>query len=794
MANKRNEIVEPETDRIRRADCFLYCNIPNTPDQNLSKFDQSENCKFLHKILDDLMHSTAQMIKNKQVDFNIKDLNISTSCKPEDNISTCISSTSIGKSAIERSAKIVDVIKQRTIDAIASNARLREDFDKAWRENLSRVVKNFVREVSLRYAKYMNNAVSERGPHCISIGTQSDIVNEKFSSETSLDTFTKACEERRHADFILQEIAKVSDVLTKKECLASAARSMRTDSCYSTADKMGEEIFEKAKSLTSSIVHGKERSSILTKEAITTAVVIQRKTFADSEISVSSIHFVQKLEDTSAYLDATDKSRDAIRVQVISSIEEPSKDESAHEVSSLYPEKRDFQDVAVAIATTNDVKKEEKEREKKEEKERKKEEEKLSKEISLIDEDVSADFQDTAVTATVVKEDKKEEKEKKERKEDKIFVRTVPDKVVPAVSQDIADTVRTAVKNDRRKEKKEKRKEIDIPLLDKDIVDKKKVDKKKIDTVVDFSIIDSTQKLKKDSKQIKDFVCLKEEAVSVINDIIDSFIDTSRVDQECMEIVKDILQELVSFKYKIPKYRSIDASYLSCKPSGSLIERNYFITKKEKMLQCKKIRHVKDLGISTCTFLSFTSSEVTRRSYYERSAANICQDDRSKLPRILQPIRCDGDLTPSNVYLGEPKCCAIRTTSYFNPQIAVRQDTTLSDVLCPSRAIGYHVSCRSSIDNRNASFRHCNINCCAKRRAIFENSFYTICDTRCAIDTKYCYPRLNNIDNVRIGYYHCNDNCPVWNNNRPSRSYHWWTRGNLYFTHPWTSRHLLRYN
>lgn len=757
MANNRNEIVESDTDRIRQADCFLYCNIPNATDPSLSTFNESENHSLFLKTLDDLMHSTAQMMKNKQVDFIIRDLNINTPCKPEEKISTCISSSSIGNKAIERDTKIVDIIKQRTIDAIASTSRFGEDFDKTWRKNLTSVVKDFVRDVSLRYAKYVDNAVPKRGciPHCISIGTQSDIVNEKFSSETSLDAFTKACKERRHANFILEEIAKVSDAVAKRVCLASAAENERTDSSYSLvtsmADKMEEEIFEK--SLTSSIVYVKERPSIVTTKAIT-AVVIQRKTFVDSRESVSSTHFVQKSQDSAVYLDATDESRDATRVQVISLVEEPSKDESAHEVSSLYPKKRDFQDVAVTIATTTDEKKEEK---------RKKKEEKLLNEISLLDED----------------DKKKKEEEEKKRKEDEIFVRSMLD-TIPTV-QDITACI--TAKDDRRKEQKK--------ILDKDVC----IVDKTVDAVVDSSIIDSIQELRKDSSQINAF-CSRQEAISVINDIIDSFVDTSRIEQESMETAKDILQELVSFKYKMPKYCRIDASYSSCDTSEALIERNYFITKKEKMPQCKKIRDAKNLNVSTCTFLSFTSSEPLRRSYCERLAAKMSQDDRSTLPRILQPIRCCGSLIPSNIYLGKPKYCDIRTTSYVNPQIVATREAILNDVLCPSRAIGYNVNCRSLIGTRNAPPRHCNINCCTKSRAIFENSLYTIYDTRCTVGTKYCYPRLNNIDNVQMGYYHCNNNCPVWNNNRHcerSRSYHW-TRGNLYFTHPWTSRHLPRYN
>lgn len=247
----------------------------------------------------------------------------------------------------------------------------------------------------------------------------------------------------------------------------------------------------------------------------------------------------------------------------------------------------------------------------------------------------------------------------------------------------------------------------------------------------------------------------------------------------------------------MPKYRSIDSLDLS-HISEALIKHDYFTTKKEKMPLYKKIRHP---DVSTCTFFSFTSFEPTRKFCCERPVTKMCPDDRSRLLRILQPIRCCRSLIPSNIYLGKPKYCDIRTTSYFNPQIAATREATLSNVLRPSlqdsRAIGYHVSCRALTDNKNASLRHCNINCCRKHRPIFENSLYATYDTRCKVGMKYYYPRLNNIGNIRTGYYHCNNNCPIWNNNRHcerNQLHQWSTRGNLYFIHPWTSRHLSRYN
>lgn len=737
MANNRNEIVESETDHITRADYFLYCNFPNATDQmqqNLSKFNRSENQKRFHKILDDLiLHFTVQMMKNKQIDFILKDLNTSTSCKPEE-IPTCRPCN-----AIEHDVKI-DRIKQRIIETITSTTQSGEDSDKTCHENLSSIVKDFGSFRYMDYAtKYMDDIVSERGctSQCTGARTQSDIMDREFSSETNLDAFMRACEERRHADFILDEIARISDALTERVHLVSEAKSEGTDSSSHiilTADEKEEEIFKKAKSLMS-IICAQERPNAVTTGAVS-KVVIQQETFVDSP--VSSIHFVQESQDPSAYLDATDGSRVAARIQVISSIEEPSKDESAHEVSSLYPEKRDFQD--------------------------------------------------TTVTVTVKSDEEKEE----QRKEDEIFLRSIIDTILLAVFQNVRD-IHTVVKDNRRKEDEEKRDGEELDISSQQVLNKN-VDE--IVETVDSSIVGSIQELREDSKQIIPF-SPKQEAVSIIDDIIDSFVDFTQIKQEPAKIAKDNSRKLVS--YKIPKYRSIDA-YWSPDISKTFIERNYFITKREKMPQCKEIRHAKHLNVS-CTFLSFTSFEPTRRSYCEIPAAKMCQDDRSRLPRILQPIRCCGGLIPSNIYLGKPKYYDIWTTSYFNPQIAATREATLS-ALCPSlqdsRTIGCRVSCRTLIDNRNASLRHCNVNYCTKRRAIFGNSSHTTYDTRCKVGIKHCYSRLNNninnIGNVRMGYYHCNDNCPMWNNNRyneRSRSLRWCTRENLYFIHPQPSR---RYN
>lgn len=684
MANNGNETIDSGTNCTKQTDCFVYCNIPNATNEGSST---SENRKFFHKMLKYLKRSTARIIQSKKNNKR----SVSTPCKSEERIAACTSS--VIHNRIKYDAETTAKIKQKMIDAITSTTRLGEGFDKVTHENLSGVVRHFVHGASYRYpkytAKYVDNAVQERGcgPPCNGNGTQSDIMDEEFNLKTSLDAFVKACEERRHADFILEEIAKVSDALTKKARLVSVkekATSILTSvsvTSTSTTYERGEETFESTKPLISSIIRAQEKP---TAEAAATVTVMQSETLMDTQVLSSSSHFAPDSRNF-----GLDKSLDTPDIQVIPSIKDLGKSEHSRTVSVLYPERDDFQDTAAV----------------------------------------------------------------------------------------------TAVAREKKKEEKESLKEISLPTLNKHV--------NKTNYVVNC-----IPKLKKkDSKSLNLYQpndiqtdTSRQQATTVKDDTIDSSIKISRVEKKPTQIAKDLLQEPVPFKK--PKYRAkyrMDASY----------------KKEEKVPQFKEMHISKDAGKLPEYQLFFSSPKYKAIrfsksfNYFERPAMKMYQDCRSKPLRYLPPTRHCEDLISSNIYLGRPKYCDVWTTPCCRSQNEAIRNAALTHAHCrrpqDSCATEYGASCHLLVDS-HASSRHCNVNNCTKRRVTFEN---LLCiDTYCKNDAKYCYPHLNNTDNVQMGYYHCNDSCSAWNNNQHcgrDRSCYW-TKGNLYFMHPWTSEHLLRYN
>ncbi|XP_050453981.1 uncharacterized protein LOC126852820 [Cataglyphis hispanica] len=802
------------------------------------------------------------MVKNnKRVDFIIRDLNINSSYKPEEKLS----SSSIINNAIICDPKVVDRIKQRIIDTIVSTS---EDFEKAWHENLPSIVKDFVHDVSLRHADYVNNILPKPticNPQCVSTRN------------------------------FLHKITRFFDALI------SAKREKTKDSSSHVTlaeDKIEEEIFEKSKS----IIYTEEKPSTIMMEAVQSAtIIIQRKTFVDSQVSVSSIHFVQESQYPLTSLDVTGELRKTVRIQVSSLIKEPSRDEIAYKVSSinLKPEKCDFQDAAVitglaaiavkretveeeerrkdstiffrsildtvtfavfqhiAIISTKDAKvvKDKKDEEKKdvqvvkvpkvakidkkkkeetdvkfaindekEEKEKyikvakdhiKEEEEKyieaakvyLKEEeeeyIKVAKDDIKEEEEEHI---KVAKDDIKEEKKKyikvakdhiKEEEEKyieaaKVYLKEEEEEYIEAAKNNIREEEEEHIKVAKDDIKEEKKKYIKVA---KDHI--KEEEEKYIEAAKD----NIKEEKKKYIKVAKDDIKEEEEKYIGVakNDIKEKknayvvFDDTTietTVDDSIIDTIhkrKKYNNKIVS--YKKPKYRSIDSLDFNRYDdiSETLIKNDYFITKKEKMPLYKKIQH-----LSVSTFFSCTSFEPIRKFCCEILETKICLEDRSSLLRILQPISC---LIPSNIYLR--KYSDIPITS-FDPQIAATQETTLSNILHPSpqnsRTIGYHVSGIELTNNKNAFLRHNNINCCRKHRAIHENSSYAPYDTHCKFGVKYCCPHLNNIGNIQTGYYHCNNNYSIRNTRHCERNQlHYWSRENLYFIHPCTSRHSLRY-
>lgn len=309
----------------------------------------------------------------------------------------------------------------------------------------------------------------------------------------------------------------------------------------------------------------------------------------------------------------------------------------------------------------------------------------------------------------------------------------------------------------RRKEEEESSKEISAePTLDK-YIDETDY------TAVNSVIINCIPKLKKTrSNSVYQPMNVKPVASKIItsedNDLPSSILKNSSfkpkkenyisIKDKRRKLAKEIPSKSVSFRFKKPKYRAkyrVDTPYM--------IKEE----KEEKVSLFKKM-WLKDYDKSR--FVALPSPEVIRtcRSFdhFERPA--MYQYCRSKLLRYLQPY------------------CDVWTIRCFNSQ--------------DLRATGY-CACDSLVDSY-VSFKYFidyNISDCTKCRVAFENSLCA--DTYCKKDAKYYCPHLNNIDNVRMGYYHCS--CSVRNNNQhcgTDRSYYC-TKGNLYFTHPWTSEHLL---
>jgi len=680
MANNRIEMVDSNTNSIKQTDCFIHCDIPHATNEGLST---SESHKFFNKILKYLMRSTARIVQSKKKKFNIRKRSASTSCKSEEKNALHTSLSSIANNIIKSDVQAV-AKKRKTIDAITSTTS--EIFDKVTHKNLPCAIEHFVHGTPYRYAeyaaKYVENAVQERGCGPLCIGTQSDIVDGEFSLETSPDAFAKACEKRRHKDFILEKIAKVSDALIEKSRFDSAKKQAASilasvSATSATKYEMGKETFECTKPLISSIMYAKEKPTALAITASATTIM-HPEMFTQVLVS-SSRHCMPDSRDFSTCLD-----KSLSDIQIIPSIKHLRKTDT-RTVSVMYPERDDLRD---AIR-----------------KKKKEEQRKLSKKISLqktLDKHVFVD--ETSYAAV-----------------NSIITNCIP------------------------KLRKSKLKSLDQP---------------------------------NDTK-------LKHKITTVQKELIDSSIEISQVKKKPTRITKEILRD--SRPYEKPKYRAkyrIDASY---------------VTKEEKMLQLKKIP--KDDKIDKipkygCLLPSPSQALRTSKffSYFEKPVTGICKDYRSISSRCLQPTKHCKDLIPYNLCLEKPKYCNVWTTPCCSSQIEATRNASLSYADCrlpqDSCATQYRASCHSLVDS-HATSRHCNINAdCTKR---FENSLYT--NMYCKSDTKYCYPHLNDIDNIRMGYYQCNDSA-VWNNNQHcgrDRPYYW-TKGNLYFAHPWTSKHLLRFN
>lgn len=657
MANNGNKIVDSDTNCSEHTDRFVYYNNPNAT----NKGSLAENHKFFHKLF-------KYVIQSKKKIFNAKKKRSSTPCKSEEKIATCTSSSLIVDKIIKSDTKVVAKIKQRMHDAITSTARSDEVYDKVAHENLSGVG-HLVRGASYRYAqyaaKYVDNAVPEHGcgPLCINIGTQSNTVDGEFSLRTSSDTFAKACEARRHADFILKEIAKVSDVLTERAHLVSAKKTasiLAFESATSTGYKMGEETFANTKPSISSIIRAEKIPTV----AAATMTVMQPETLTDTRVLVPSSS--QFAPDSRSFSACLDESLDTSNMQVISSVKYL---QHTHSVSCMYPERHYFRDIAVTTVA----------------REKKKEEEQLWKKIPMLDKHMFAtDKTDYAVINSMI-------------------VNCILMRLRKKCSRS-SGSYQPSIQTDDSKRKRTKKGSVDSSTQISRIKSyqprgiQTRDSKRKIDISTQIPRMKKPTKKPTPKPTPKPTKRPTQKPKQIA--VQDSFMTCSR-------------ESCVSCRDKKPKYR---AKY---RIDGKISDGD---KTKEKKVSVKCKRPPKPEG---SPFFPPLAIETAKSFHCLKRPTEMYQDCQSKLLKCQQSIRHCEDLVSSNVCLGRPSYCDIWTTPCFSSQ--------------------------------------------------------------------NCYPRLSNIDNVRMGNYHCNDSYPVWNNNQHcgrDQSY-CWTKGNLYFTQPWRSEHLL---
>ncbi|KYN22961.1 PREDICTED: uncharacterized protein LOC108758879 [Trachymyrmex cornetzi] len=759
-----NKIGDSDTNcQIKQTDCPVDCDTPNATNGDSST---SDSHKFFRRILKYFTRPTAQIRQSKKKKCDIKKQIVSTS-KSEEKISIYTSLSSIVDNVIKPDAEIV--VKRRTVDAITSTTRVSNVFDKVTHENLSDAIERFIHGASYRYAKYaakdVDNVVSDRGcgPLYIDSGTQSVTVDGEFSLETSPDTFAEACEKRRHADFILEEIAKVSDALTQKARLASAkeqaASILASISMAPTKYEMEEQTFESTKSLISSIIHAEEEPIVIVKEK--PIVIVEEK----STVVVGKKPSVVVEEKPTIVIEKkpsviVEKKPSVVVERKPTIVVEKKPSVVVEREPTIVVEKKpsvvvEEKPTAVAVAVTSTTVMQPE----------------IHKEIlesppnhftpNSRDFSVSLQLDKSLSALDVQVKPSIEDLRKTERTRTALV--TFPEK------DDLRDTAAPFVTSKKTEEKEKLPKKNSLRrMLDKHGFTDMTHDENCV-------IINCIPKLKKKRPksldQPDDTLRQKDTQTGVsrkkVVKRVDSSIKPSKMKKELAQKTKDIPQEPVP--YKKPKYR---AKY------------RIDMKKKEKKPQLKKAPH--EILKHECLI---SLPEMIRSSKvfedFVRPTTKMYQDCRRTLSEYLEPTRYCKDL--SSICLTRPNYCDVWITP------SVSSESTINGAFPQdSCTIKYRASCHSLIDS---SSRYRNINTdCTKRRVTFENSLCT--NMYCKNDAKYCYPHLNNIDNVRMRYYHCNDICPVLNNNQQcgtDRSYYW-TKGNLYFTHPWTSEHLLRYN
>jgi len=662
MAN--NKISDFDTIyQNKQTDCFVYCDTPNVTNGDSST---SERHKFFRRILNYFKRPTVRIRQNKKKTYNIKKRSVSTS-KSEEKISVYTSLSSIVDNVIKPNAKVVDKLEQKMVDAITSTIQI----NNVTHENLLGAIEHLVHDASYRHAA-VENIISDRncGPLCIGSRTQNVIVNGEFNLETS-SAFAEACEKRRHTDFILEKIAKVSDALTQKARFASAkeqasilASVLMTPAKYE--EIMKKQTFENTKS--SSSIYTEEESIIIVKPIVTeksTPVVEQKSSVIMEEIPTIA---VEKKPCVVEKKSCVVKKKPCVVEKKSNAASVASKtvmQAETHILKSLpsyfTPNSQDF---SVSLQ--------------------------LDKSPSALEnEEKSEDLRKTGPTVSV----------------------TFPEK-------DLRDTL-ALVANKKIEEEKELLKKISLQrMLDKVFTDKIVDENYKLNV-----IINCIPKLKKKKTKSLDQIVSRQKIVKRIEDSSNKSSNMKK-EELAERTKKPTSEELVP--YKKPKYQA-----------------KYHIDteEKEKKPQLKKVPKDSDEILKNTRLVNLP--EVIKNSKvfeYCEKPTKIYQDYRTI--KYLKPIKYYKDL--SSICFRRPKYCVWITPCLTSEDIvkgAFPQDSCV---------FKYHTNCHSLIDSSSRCY---NINC--TKHCVFKNSLCT--NTYYKNDAKYCYPHLNNIDNVQMRYYHCND-------------------------------------
>lgn len=278
---------------------------------------------------------------------------------------------------------------------------------------------------------------------------------------------------------------------------------------------------------------------------------------------------------------------------------------------------------------------------------------------------------------------------------------------------------------------------------------------------------------------------VRAEIVSLIDDIIDSFVETLPCEKTT---AADVCQVSVSARsrkcFETLSCQDASALSLSCDVAGTVDECSTF--NGGRSTRSKRTRAANGIERASAQVLfSFSPNGVKRSSdRLERPAVRIDHCDRSRsASKVCQPIRCRANLIPDNVHFKDCRYCG---SSHLDSRNVSTRNVTPSQVGC-CFSQDLCAGKRSSLPPRsaivgNAVCRNYAVGNCAKRKATtFGNS---LCSNTYYGGTKYCYSYLNDIDSARMGgHCHCNDDSPVWNDYRHygrNQSYYWTDR-NLYF-------------